>query len=435
MDSGVVRIHKRSGASLKLDYEIDGDNLEKLGQSVAVSKGVTFGGEKSEMVIVGAPRSSKGKIEGGMAQVFYYSDWNRKWEQLGQDIVGKWDEEFLGEAVAISDDGMVICVATSVGDSQNRGRVDVYKFDEFSKNWKEMGFPLSGKVDGAKFGTSVSIVQRVTNDNDPEKYYIAVGAPQVMSGKGIVQIFHWDDDVGDWNQLGKDIMGDLTNDQLGQSISLVANKNFLYLAVGVPSARSEGGDGDDDDADSRVQVYSYDTSLNELETDWEWFGDEIEEVDDLDGTGECVALSEDGMLLAIGSSKYDGGNGMVRVYEYSQVYDDYVKMGETLYGKSGEGFGTSLSFAGGDLAVGSPAANIVHIFEYSGGSSPFGIGKLIAAVVCLGVIGYLAMYFYKKLVNRGFKWSSFVAALPGISAVRRQGHSNVSTEETSRAFP
>ena len=417
---------------MTLDFEIDGDNLEELGQSVAVSKGVkNGGGEMREMVIVGAPRSSKGTQNGGMAQVFYYTDFNRKWEQLGQNILGRLDEEFLGESVAISDDGMVICVGTGVGDSQNRGRVDVYKYDEFTSRWEEMGGSLNGQVEGARFGTSVGIVQTSTADTDPEKYYIAVGAPQVNSGEGVVQIFYFDIDQGIWNQLGTDLMGDLVQDQLGESISLVANKNFLYLAVGVPSAKYYGGDpnGDDDSSDGRVQVYRYDTSRTK---DWHYFGDEIEQMDDADGTGDCVELSEDAMLLAIGSPNYNGGDGMVRVYEYNAEYDDYIKIGKTLYGKSGAGggFGKSLSFSGGDLAVGAPYMNIVQIFEYRTSSKGHSIfRKLITAIIFIGVIGFVGMYCYKKLVKKGFKWSSFVAALPGISAVRRRGRSAVSTDD------
>lgn len=421
-----------------------GDIFDQLGESVAVSKGVNSGGRSMEVVVVGSPRHSSkdGKMNIGMARVFFFSEFHSEWQQLGQDIVGKWDEEFFGQTVAISDDGMMVAVATSVGDEGRRGRVELFHFNDVGDTWEMMGYPLEGHEEGAKFGSSVSIAQVDTfgSGSGAEKYYVAVGAPQVNKGRGIAQVYHWDEDLGDWEQVGRDLEGDESQDQLGYDVSLAMNGAHLYLALGIPSAIYYGGD--EGQSDSRVQVYKYNTDLDG-KTEWIYFGDEIEQFEDGDGTGEVVELSQDGMILAIGSPEHDNGKGMVRVFEFNWDYGDYVRVGDVLYGNEGDGFGTSISIYGTDVAVGAPFGGYVQVFSFDpkGGNDigssqqdqankkKSGFGKFISTTVILGVVAFLMFAVHKNLKSKGFKWSSMTAALPGASRVRRRGREVVSTDD------
>jgi len=420
-----------------------GDEFDQLGESVAVSKGVNSGGSSMEVVVVGSPRHSSkdGMTNIGMARVFYFSDIHSEWKQLGQDIVGKWNEEFFGQTVAISDDGMMVAVATSIGDETRRGRVELYHFDELENAWELMGFPIEGHEEGAKFGSSVSIAQVDTFDSGGEKYYVAVGAPQVNKGRGIAQVYHWDEDAGDWDQIGRDLEGEESQDQLGYHVSLAMNGAHLYLAVGIPSAMYYGGS--DGQSDSRVQVHKFNTDLMD-DTEWLFFGDEIEQFEDGDGTGEVVELSQDGMILAIGSPEYGNGKGMVRVFEFNWDYGDYVRVGNVLYGNEGDGFGTSISIYGNDVAVGAPFGGYVQVFSFnakggknlgSGASNKpkrSGFGKFVSLTLILGVVAFLMFAAHKKLKSNGFKWSSMAAALPGASHFRRRGREVVSTDDQHR---
>lgn len=451
-DAGVVNILERTTEDelLSMGLEILGDEFDQLGSSVAVSKGVKSGGEEMSMVVIGAPRHSPKsgtKVNIGMAKVFYYSEFHEKWMQLGQDITGTFNEEFLGEAVAISDDGLVIAVATAIGDEYRKGRVEMYRYSEIANEWELMGTPLVGKEEGAKFGTSVSIAQKDTFEAGSDKYYVAIGAPQVDNARGLVQVYHWDTDTDDWKQVGRDITGFESNEQLGYSVSMGMKSAHLYLAVGSPSAAYYNGKNSETDA--HVQVYKYNVNLNG-ETEWFYFGDEIDQWDNADGTGTVVELSSDGTILAIGSPDYEDGKGMVRIFEYNYDYGDYVRIGQVLSGDEDSGFGACVSIYDNQVAIGAPYGEYVQLYEYDPKGTYEGdgissskksksafsrFGTFLRNVILIGLFGGLMFFGHLQLKKRGFKYSSFFAALPGAGAIRHRGREQVDTEEKRDEWP
>lgn len=456
-DAGMVHLVDRKGGKLNSIKDFTGTKFDQLGESVALSRGINTGknaNDNIDVLVIGAPRHSMNDslVNVGMVKVFYYSNRQEKWIQLGQDLVGKKDDDFFGEVVAISDDGLVIGVGVPIGDGLHRGRVEMYKYNEIANRWDQMGFTLEGHREGAKFGSSLSIAQKQNNDDNSEKYFVAVGAPQYGKGQGIVQVYNWDNDLGNWDQLGFNMDGDDIQDQMGYSISLSMNGSHLYLAVGIPSAEYYGNAGGaaqtDDDENSgatngRVQVYKYNTELQE-DTEWIFFGDEIEQVDNNDETGSAVELSQDGMFLAIGSPNFDDGAGMVRVYRFDSAYGDYLRVGDTLYGKASEAFGTCLSFYGNDLAVGAPYGDNVQVFSYdssfssgskSSNASTRTFKNFVTTSIVIAIVGFLAFVTHKKLKSKGFRWSSFSAALPGAAAIRRRGREAVSTDDQRDEWP
>lgn len=457
-DAGMVHLVNRNEGSLKSIKDFTGTKFDQLGQSVALSKGIKTGNnvdDTIDVIAIGAPRHSinDDQINVGMVKVFYYSNLKEEWLQLGQDLTGKRNDDFFGESVAISDDGMVIAVGIPIGDHLHRGRVEMYKYNEITDKWDKMGSILEGHMKGAKFGSSVSIAQKQNNDANPENYFVAAGAPEYGKGQGIVQVYSWDNDLGDWDQLGSTMSGDQVQDQMGYSISMSMIDSHLYLAIGIPSAKYYGSSGagaqtDDDygygqSSDGRVQVYKYNTDLKD-DTEWLFFGDEIEQLDDGDGTGETVVLSQDAMFLAIGSPDYGNGAGMVRVYRYDSGYGDYLRIGDTLYGLTSEAFGTCISFHGNYLVVGAPYGDNVQIYSYdsslisgsnSSSASTGTFKSVITSILVIVIIAFLAFFAVKKLKRKGFRWSSFAAALPGAAAIRRRGRQAVSTEDQRDEWP
>lgn len=210
------------------------------------------------------------------------------------------------------------------------------------------------------------------------------------------------------------------------------DSNQLLVAVGISSAAGYGGDPEkpDTSTDARVQVYRYNLKwgVGTDDTDWKEYGDEIEQMEDGDETGKSVELSSDGLMLAVGSPQYHDGAGVVRIFKFDGM-NNYRSYGKYIRGKGEQALGASFSFSDNDLAIGSPYDNSVEIYKYDESKRKSGVmGKLFSTIFIIGVVGFVSMFAYKKMKNKGFKWSSFVAALPGVNAYRR-GRSAVETEE------
>ena len=433
-DAGIAKIYERDGNKFKLVHEIEGKALDQAGQSVAVSRGTESGEYGQEMVIVGSPRSDQGGRDSGLAQVFYYSNLHEKWAQLGQDLVGGDEGELFGETVAISNDGLLIAVGTSVGDGLRRGKVVIYTLEEVSKKWEQIGFTLYGENAGEEFGTSISIEQLDTDEDNLEKYYIAIGGPKYGRGLGIVRVYRYDEDNADWGQMGEDLEGMEAQEHFGQSLSLgMTNSSHLNLIVGSPSKPGYGFEENNDgkSTDAHVQIFSYNTNRGD-NTDWIQFGTEFEQLDDSDGTGDVVVFSDDGKYIAIGSPKFEEGRGAVRVFVYDKKRHDFRSVGKPMYGKDSEGLGTSLAFSGDELAIGSPFKNSVKIMKFHEASKKkSGFGKFIVNLFVFGILGTVVFVLYKNLKKRGFKFSSLAAAMPGAAAIRsHRGRTAVDTNET-----
>lgn len=150
-----------------------------------------------------------------------------------------------------------------------------------------------------------------------------------------------------FSELGDAIQGFETNDNLGTSVAL--SSNGTVLAIG---AVENYGDGT---GAGHVEVYELSPSGDV----WSQMGENINGRAGGDQFGRSVALSSDGMVLAVGAPYSDGGGqsdaGSVRVFafennEWSQVGDDIY--GEAAGGESG--WSVSLSDDGQIVAIGAP---------------------------------------------------------------------------------
>lgn len=80
-----------------------------------------------------------------------------------------------------------------------------------------------------------------------------------------------------------------------------------------------------------------------------------------DGEGTSVASSAEGSIVAIGAPEHNRHSGRVRVYEYKESTDNWMKIGGDIVGEYGDesGFSVALSITGDFLAVGSPKCSIM----------------------------------------------------------------------------
>lgn len=161
-------------------------------------------------------------------------------------------------------------------------------------------------------------------------------------------------------QIGQKIEGDLGTDAFGQSVAISADGSII--AVG---ADRNGGNGSNA---GHVRVYE------NISGQWTQIGTDIEGEASGDGSGESIALSADGTVIAIGAPANDGGgadSGHVRVFE--NIAGTWTQIGIDIDGDAQfDYFGRSIALStdGTIVAIGSrehngngPDSGQVKVFE------------------------------------------------------------------------
>ena len=286
-NAGQVRIYDWNGTAwVQLGSDIDGEAVDdESGHSVSLSSDGT-------RVAIGA-RSSN--TFAGHVRIY---DWNgTAWTQLGADIDGE-DYESSGQSVSLSSDGMRVAIGAVQG-NETSGIVRVY---EYSGNaWAKLGGDIVGEAVGDNSGYSVAL------SSDGTRVAIgAVGSDGNGTGAGQVRIYDWNGTA--WTQLGADIDGEASYDNSGNSVAL--SSNGTRVAIGAAYNNGNGNSA------GQVRIYDWNG------TAWVQLGSDIDGEASGDYSGHSVALSSDGMRVAIGAPDNDGnGNnaGQVRVYRFASV--------------------------------------------------------------------------------------------------------------------
>ena len=167
-----------------------------------------------------------------------------------------------------------------------------------------------------------------------------------------------------WSPLGDGLLGDTSNDQFGASLALSANGTVL--AVGAPKAGNAGA----------VRVFRYDSKYNL----WRLVQTVVGETAG-DAFGSAVALSADGIVLAVGAPENDDKAriaGSVRVFRYGtfthQFSPVYAWLGGGIDGQAArDRFGSSVALSENGFIVAAGAqrnddngvdAGSVRVFEH-----------------------------------------------------------------------
>ena len=222
--------------------------------------------------------------------------------------------------------------------------------------WFQVGSDITGEAAGDNFGGAVSL----SSDGN----HLAVGAKFNNAGgdkSGQVRIYEFDTSTSTWIQKGSDILGEAAGDQNGGSISL--SSDGTRVAIGADRNDDGGANA------GHVRVYEYVVGAESRGGDWIQMGSDIDGEASVDLSGRSVSLSNDGVRLAVGAHFNDGGGtsaGHVRVYEYSDVIDDWEQIGADIDGENtGDQSGISVSLSGDGVrvAIGAPnnAGNTGHV--------------------------------------------------------------------------
>jgi len=228
-DSGLVNVYKYDSVWTKVGADIVGGGASyKLGTSVSMKNTVASG----PIVAIGIPGNDQGKV-----RVYEY-DSGTAWALDGSEISGKTTGDAFGTSVSIPDDASRV-VAGGPENSSGTGYIRIYEYSV--SDWSQMGSDINGTAVGDKFGTSVSF------SGDGSR--VAVGSPG--NGKGDIKVYVYENSV--WTKLGETIVGTITGDQFGHSVSLSTNG----LRVGV------GPDVTTGDTRGYASVYALQTSEEE----------------------------------------------------------------------------------------------------------------------------------------------------------------------------
>ncbi len=257
--------------------------------------------------------------------------------QIGSDINGETPGENSGSSVSLSSDGKVLAIAAPFHDvnGSKSGQVKVYK--NTLNSWKQVGNNINGENVNAQNGRSISLssdgsiiaIATYFNDGQAKNYYF-------------VRVYQNVNSI--WTQIGANIEGETSgNDEFGSSLAL--SFDGTILAIGAPANKTNGA------LSGQVKVYK------NISGTWLQIGNEINGEASQDQSGNSVALSSDGTILAIGALNNSSANGQnsghVRVYK--NMSNNWTQIGSDIDGEAKgdlSGKSVSLSSDGTILAVG-----------------------------------------------------------------------------------
>ncbi len=252
----------------------ENDN-DKFGTSVDLSSDGT-------RIVIGAPKNI-GKadatftIYNGHVRVFQYVQEFGGWVQVGRDIDGDRGEEYAGEqagsSVSISEDGSTISVAANLQASSE----DVYALGDSDGHVKIFQFEHDRADDWVQVGNTINVYQfglSETTWEEIEQLVVGLGSEKFPIVARL---------SGDGNRVAVSVLSESLTDVLGRGV---------------------------------VRLYELRGEV------WEIVADPIEGSSPFDHSGRSIALSFDGMRLAVGSPRHNTerpDEGQVWIFDLDQV--------------------------------------------------------------------------------------------------------------------
>lgn len=211
---------------------------------------------------------------------------------------------------------------------------------EMIRLWSQLGNTIRGEAPDDEAGRSVSL--------SSDGLVLAIGAPfngNPADGyykRGHVRIYEWNNNTNSWAKKGHDIDGAAAGDFFGEAVVLSSDGNMI--AVGAP---------ENDEKRGYVSLYKWDEEQGVPK--WTQIGNRIEGENEGDFSGQSVALSLDGKIIAIGASGSGDNRGHARIYTFNENQSDWFQLGQDIDGEANNdlsGLPVSLSSNGKIIAIG-----------------------------------------------------------------------------------
>jgi hypothetical protein len=333
---------------------------QEFGRAVSLSA-------DGKVLAVGAPSATINALaQVGMVQVFEWSDVGGGfWQPRGLPILGRNAGDQFGSDVALSADGSILAASEptlSSGTGTRSGNVRTFVYDATGNSTGQIGYmgfgqELPGSAASDHFGLSIALSADGKRLAVGAPYHDNGGSSRNISGQVSVYDFQGSDTTsGSW-QLLATLSGSNHLDWFGWTVDLDADGRVM--CAGAPRNIIYGG-----------YVECHDLSTNLI------LGQAIRNTIEPrrydDNFGYSLKLSTTGSSnstrVAIGSP---GKNvvaldaGMVVVYEYNSVSDQWSIVGESISATSpqqGDSLGFSVDLQDSILIVGSPGRQQVDCY-------------------------------------------------------------------------
>lgn len=264
---------------------------------------------------------------------FAQQDALAQWTQIGSNINGEAAEDQSGRSVSISGDGLTTAVGAFINDGNgtSSGHVKIYK--NFAGTWTQQGIDIDGETANEFFGHQVSL------SNDGLTVAIqAIGNGNGSFGYGIVRVYGYLG--GAWAQIGVDIDGEAPDDgDWSSTVSLSGDGSTV--AIGAPYNDGNGWSA------GHVRVYK------NINGTWTQQGGDMdgEAANDLFGTS--VALSDDGLTVAVGAPNNTvNGNSSGHVKIFKITNGTWMQQGSNIDSEAaGDRCGWSVDLSSDGLTV------------------------------------------------------------------------------------
>jgi len=335
-DAGHVRVyHNVNNVWTKVGDDIEGEAAgDNSGHSVALSA-------DGAVVAIGSLFNDGTGTDAGHVRVYEYDDANNVWLQVGDDIDGEAADDRSGFAVVLNADGTVVAIGAYENDDNGirSGHVRVYSRN-VSNEWEKLGVDIDGEAAGDFSGISVAL--------SADGSVVAIGAVRNDgngTNAGHVRVYELVNNV--WTKVGDDIDGEAAGDESGYSVALSADGTVVAIGA-------HYNDGNGTDA-GHVRVYN--RKVSNVTKIWTKLGGDIDGEAAGDETGQSVAVSANGRVVAIGAWLNDVNgtdSGHVRVYEYN-ASTGWTQLGGDIDGEAARdysGWSVALSADGTIVAIG-----------------------------------------------------------------------------------
>lgn len=217
-DAGHVRIYEYiAGTWTQKGTDIDGEAAGDLsGTSVSLNNSGTI-------VAIGAPNNDGIGTDAGHVRIYEYT--GGMWTQKGADIEGETAGDLSGTSVSLNNDGTNLVIGSTDSNGLaglDTGHASIYKYE--SSSWSQVGTKIEGEGSFDQAGNAVDI------SDDGLIIALASRRNGIAAAKhGHVRIYK--NISNSWIQVGDDIDGEASEDYSGWSVGLNANGTIIAIGA------------------------------------------------------------------------------------------------------------------------------------------------------------------------------------------------------------